>query len=170
MIGTHRLHSLSLSLSLFLSALLCPAVASAQSGGGGDVTITTSSSSSVGTTDATFVSLQETIGPADIVVGDWGACQVSRPLDPNTPGCHSIGGSGTAGDPYWGICLANCTGAGTPFHVASGAININEHTHTQIARAGDATPAPVPLGPWVPVGAALGIALTALAWLRRREP
>ena len=150
-------------LFLFAVILLVPALDALGQGGVSNTTITASSSSSIGATNQEFVWIEEAIGPADIFIGDFGSCPITRPLDPNTYGCHALGGSGTVSDPFWGICSSNCSNTGTPFNVPSGYNNLNYHTHTVIAQGTTVTQKPVPLGPWVPLGSAFGIGLLALA-------
>jgi len=150
----------------------------------------TSTSHSVGTTNATFVWTSFTtcttgclycfpdfsLGfpificrpainpvPTEIRVGDFGSC-ILQP--PPYPSCTLQSGTGTVADPYLYSCssalmLTNCSLPGTPKYVFQNG-NIDTHTHTEVA----AMATEVPLGPWVPMGAALGVALLARGRLR----
>ena len=148
---------------LFASIVLSAANVLAQGGGSTNQTITVSTSSGTGTTNAEFIWLEETIGPGETFVGDRGNCDFGPPF----PQCNLLGGEGTVADPYSFRCdpppaVSNCT-AGTLFTVLAGTSNLNSHIHTQIAQTTPPVSAPVPLGPWGPVGSAFGIGLLALA-------
>lgn len=116
-------------LAFLLPSVLLPSVVLAQN------TATNSFSAGVGSTNASYQWLSETIGPDTIAIGDFGTCTIPAPPLPN---CTLEDGTGTLADPFIYFCssalnLGSCTLPGTPHFVPSNAQNVNVHTHTQIA-------------------------------------
>ena len=108
--------------------------------------------------------LEDYFGPATVQVGDRGYCTLQPP--------SSTCGSGTISDPYDPACgnplgIASYTEPGTPFDVEAGNNAINVVTISLVATPSAQGSTPVPLGPWVPLGSGLGIALLALLWWSR---
>ena len=136
-----------------------------------NTTFATSTSVGIGPTNATFVWITHTIGPAFISIGDFGTCTIPPGPYPNA-NCTLNGGSGTTADPFSFTCasplaLSGCSLPGTPFVVAPGYDDFDGHTHTQRAAVAALPAVPMPLGPWVPLGSAIGVALLALLWQSR---
>ncbi len=136
-----------------------------------NTTVSTSTSSQTGPINAQYVLLEDTIGPQTISIGSRTGCTLVPP--PTLANCNPTSGAGTTGDPY--ICstpppstvVAGCNG-GTTFIVLAGTVNVNVHTQTVSAVAAIPSAAqPVPLGPWVPIGSAIGVGLLALLRHRR---
>ena len=133
-------------------------------------TFTTSTSSQTGPINAQYLVLEDSIGPVTISVGNRIGCTLVP--SPNLANCNPTGGTGTTVDPY--VCsnspsrlVIGCSG-GTSFIVLAGTTNLNVHTQTVSAVAATTgTAQPVPLGPWVPIGSAIGVGLLALRRHRR---
>ena len=125
-------------------------------------TFTYSFSSQQGALNARYLWISEAIGPMSIVIGSLSGCTLVG--SPPFAGCNPHGGSGTVDDPFVFGCsaplpLAGCTG-GVPYTVFAEFVNLDIRTHTVVA-AGAATAA-VPIGPWVPIGSAVGVLLASL--------
>ncbi len=138
--------------------------------GSSNSSVTTSTSSQTGPINAQYVVLEDTIGPQTIIIGSRTGCTLVPP--PTLANCNPTSGTGTPGDPYQCLylptaVLVGCSG-GTIYNVVAGTTNANAHVQTVSAVA--ATPGaaqPVPLGPWVPIGSAIGVGLLALLRQRR---
>lgn len=119
------------------------------------VTATNTTATALGPTSAVAVWTTAYIGPQTIQVGAFGLCTASCTI--------GTGGTCGASPPV----LTGCAG-GTPWPIAAGGVNYDTLVLTQIAVA-QATPQPVPLGPWLPLGSALAVFLLAVLWRRQRH-
>ena len=158
----------SIACALLGLVSLLPLLAFGQ--GTSNNTITTSTSSQTGPINALYVVSEDTIGPGTINIGSRSGCTLVPP--PTLANCIPTSGTGTTVDPY--VCsnspsrlVIGCSG-GTSFIVLAGTTNLNVHTQTVSAVAATTgTAQPVPLGPWVPIGSAIGVGLLALRRHRR---
>lgn len=93
-----------------------------------------STSSSFGATNAVYVFVSTTVGPATVFIDDRGVCTLQGPPFPN---CTFQGGTGTAANPFGYTCapgppVTGCS-SGTPFVLAGGQVDIDVDTHTETA-------------------------------------